>query len=481
MTFRPLSLFFVLAAAAATALACAATPPPNVAGGAGFDQRRTELLTHSLFRVGIPKLEDPGITYAQPLPVDQLPFRERTANAIIRGTAFAIGGNRFLTATSVIPSVDIGAKRFYLIGADGVATEITRITRYSQYRNLVEFEVEVLPPGVVPLELGRDEVRVGDSLTAVGNVAADEIVLPDSAVTALTPEEIAGAWQLIRFTAPAALGTTGGPILDRAGRVVGVVVKANQQPNALNDAVPIGQLDKMSSSTAEFWSKGATFGEDNQQIFSDWKFETPLPATLSELRTAVARTRLDLYRSLMAAFDAQHAGDIFPREPNLKAFLRHPVVPYGFGTFTLDGNHRWSLTHETYTRKEIAPGQFVSFAQREQHAELIIDRPAKTPLLQFFQSPKALAETILQILGTKRSFAGQSIAMQSLGEPAEQERSVDELGRLADERLAHRLRRERGGLCRASPTREALAANGTRCRSTPCRSSSCRASARRAG
>jgi serine protease Do len=428
MTFRPPRSLRVLATAVA-ALGCAATPARNAAGDAVSDRRRSELLAHSLFLVAVPKDEDPAITYAQPLPVDQLPFRERTTNAIVRGTAFAIGGNRFVTAASVLPWVDIGSKRFCLVGAGGTTSEITRITRYSQYRNLVEFEVNVPPAGVISLELARDAARVGDTLTAVGNVAGDELVLPDSTVTALRPEEIAGAWQLISFTTAAALGTNGGPILDRAGRVVGVVIKAGARPDTLNDAVPIGQLDKMSTSSGEFWGKGATFGEDNRQIFSDWKFETPLPTVLPELWAAVARARVELHKKLMADFDAQHADEIFPREPNLEAFLRHPNVPYGFGTFAIDGNHRWSLTHETYARREISPGQFVSFAQKDRHAELLIDRPPGIPLLQFFQSPKALAETILEILGTKRSFAGQSIAMRSLGEPIEQKRWLDDLGR----------------------------------------------------
>lgn len=207
------------------------------------------------------------------------------------------------------------------------------------------------------------------------------------------------------------------------------MIRAGRPPETLNDAVPIGQLDKMSSSSAEFWFRGARFGEDNQQIFADWRFETPVPTTLPELWTAVARERLDRYRTLIADFDALHGGEAFPREPNLQAFLRHPIVPYGFGTFTLDQNRRWSFKHENTTRTEIAPGQFVSFAKTDQRAELVIDRPPGTPLLQFFQSPKALAELILKVLEVKRSFAKQMIPLQSLGEPAEQKRWIDELGR----------------------------------------------------
>ena len=426
---RPLPVRLLALVASAAALACAATPTSSARGDAIPEQRRSEVLAHSLFRVAVPKDEDPRITYTQPLPVDQLPFRTRTTNGIVRGTAFAVGSNRFVTATSVLPWSDVGAKQFYLVDANGVSTEITRITRYSQYRNLVEFEVKVPPPGLLALELAREEPRVGDTLTAAGTVAGDEVLLPDSVVTALSPEEIAGAWHLIRFTTPATLATSGGPILDRAGRVVGVVTRVGGPSDALNDAVPSGQLDKMSSSSADFWIKGARFGEDNQQIFADWKFETPVPTSLPELWAAVARSRLDLYRRLMADFDAQHAGEVFPREPNLQAFLRHPVVPYGFGRFALDGNRRWSFAHETYTRREIAPGQFVSFARNNQQAELLIDRPPGTPLLQFFQSPKALAEMILKVLEVKRPYAGQSILVQSLGEPAEQSRWVDALGR----------------------------------------------------
>ncbi|MCT7094643.1 trypsin-like peptidase domain-containing protein, partial [Salmonella enterica] len=56
--------------------------------------------------------------------------------------------------------------------------------------------------------------------------------------TSQTPEEQDGRWKWLRFSAAASPGNSGGPLLDKDGKVIGVVVMKSPDEN-LNYALPI--------------------------------------------------------------------------------------------------------------------------------------------------------------------------------------------------------------------------------------------------
>ena len=130
-----------------------------------------------------------------------------------------------------------------------------------QYRDLTEFELVSPLQGVVPLESAKG-VNIGDAVLTVGNALGSGIVVRSGSLTSFTPEEMEGRWKFIRFTAPASPGNSGGPLVDKTGRVAGVVVRRSDAEN-LNYAVPIEELDNMSASSAELWIRGLSFAEDN--------------------------------------------------------------------------------------------------------------------------------------------------------------------------------------------------------------------------
>src|SRR5262245_40879894 len=56
----------------------------------------------STFEVVMRKPETDSLTYERPLPLDLLPYSQRSDKYISIGTAFAIGENRFVTASHVL-------------------------------------------------------------------------------------------------------------------------------------------------------------------------------------------------------------------------------------------------------------------------------------------------------------------------------------------------------------------------------------------
>jgi putative serine protease PepD len=116
-------------------------------------------------------------------------------------------------------------------------------------------------PAIRPLELGDSStVRVGDPTLSIGNPSGADRTL-SSAIVAGLPRQLVGADgfvipSVIRIDAPADPADAGGPLLDAAGRVIGVnsVMAASDEDAAPRDgiafAVPIDTARELMSSVA---------------------------------------------------------------------------------------------------------------------------------------------------------------------------------------------------------------------------------------
>ena len=112
-------------------LGCLPTPAPVLPENATLAHETIDRLAKGVFEVVTPKLEDEGVQYQDPLPLQLLPFLERNSKFLSRGTAFAISENRFATAAHVLPAGDSLKSRYYLRDAAGATYEIGHIIKYS--------------------------------------------------------------------------------------------------------------------------------------------------------------------------------------------------------------------------------------------------------------------------------------------------------------------------------------------------------------
>jgi serine protease Do len=264
---RPLQIVLLVSLITAT-LGCAASATP---AGLGPSAAAIRQLAAGVFEVVVPKLEDEqGTTYAVPLPTELVPFARRSDKFAGIGTAFALSPTRFVTAAHVMPLVGSYSDRYYLRDSSGATYEVGRITKYSQTRDLAELELLTPAASVVPLE-PRTDVAIGETVFTVGNAIGEGIVARGGTITSRTPEPVEGKWSFLRFTAPASPGNSGGPLVDAAGRVLGVVVRKSAAEN-LNEAVPIQELLSLGSSSCELLDRGVLFADDHKEMLADWAF-----------------------------------------------------------------------------------------------------------------------------------------------------------------------------------------------------------------
>lgn len=161
---------------------------------------------------------------ASPAPT---PAPTRGASGLGAGTVVNADGT-ILTALHVVD----GGGRIEVTFADGTRTP-ARITDQQPEKDIAVLSVERLPELVVPAVLGGG-VGIGDDVFAVGNPLGLTYSLSAGVVSALgrditVDDGIVGTrtgrqlQDLIQFDAAVNPGNSGGPLLNRAGQVVGVV------------------------------------------------------------------------------------------------------------------------------------------------------------------------------------------------------------------------------------------------------------------
>ena len=96
--------------------------------------------------------------------------------------------------------------------------------------------LQVTIPGVKPLRLGdNDKVRIGDQVYVAGSPKGLEGTFSDGIISRISRWE---GKERLQMTAPISSGSSGGPVLNSKGKVIGVAFMAIEGGQNLNFAIP---------------------------------------------------------------------------------------------------------------------------------------------------------------------------------------------------------------------------------------------------
>jgi S1-C subfamily serine protease len=158
---------------------------------------------------------------------------------------------RVLTNAHVIDDADVATVTF----DDGTETE-ARVLGTDESTDLAVLLVTDLPSGVAPLPLGRSaDLVVGDPVIAIGNPFGLERTATTGIVSALkriiTAPNGFEIQNVIQTDAAINTGNSGGPLLDRDGRVLGInsqIATESGGSNGIGFAVPIDTIRPVADS-----------------------------------------------------------------------------------------------------------------------------------------------------------------------------------------------------------------------------------------
>ena len=164
-----------------------------------------------------------------------LVMEDKNGQPLSLGSGFFVGKGQIATNLHVVE----GATRGYakLVGKE-TKYNIEGYTAIDEKRDLIILKVTSY--GTQTISLGNSDLaRVGETVYAVGNPKGLEGTFSDGIISSI---RTVGNDKLIQMTAPLSPGSSGGPVLDQNGKVIGVSVLTFRNGQNLNFAIPSNYL-----------------------------------------------------------------------------------------------------------------------------------------------------------------------------------------------------------------------------------------------
>ncbi len=163
--------------------------------------------------------------------------------AVRGGVAFAFGSGFVIDPDGIIVTnyhVLEGADSAFIKMDQERHDEVTVLAASAQW-DLALIKVDAADMPALSFGEGIDTVRVGEDVAAVGNPEGLEKTVSDGIVSAVRFDEDMGIL-LIQTTAPISKGSSGGPLLNMRGEVIGVNTFTYIRGQNLNFAVPVDMV-----------------------------------------------------------------------------------------------------------------------------------------------------------------------------------------------------------------------------------------------
>ena len=154
------------------------------------------------------------------------------------GSGFFISDNgEIVTNYHVIA----GAQKIKVKRYDGVEFDVTKILAFDPSNDLVILKVE--SKGNSYLSIATDTLETGDSVYALGNPLGVDSVFTSGIVS--NPSKKVNGIDMVVFTAPISSGSSGGPLVNARGEVVGINNQIADKGQNLNFAVMANKITAM--------------------------------------------------------------------------------------------------------------------------------------------------------------------------------------------------------------------------------------------
>jgi len=174
-------------------------------------------------------------------------------NTISRGSGFFVAADRIITNRHVIDR----SSRVEVHLMDGKRFPVKGVLAVDGEGDLALLQVDVPKDAAIPLPIVKSVPQEGEFVVVIGNPYGLEGSVSNGIVSAV--REIPGYGKIIQITAPISPGSSGSPVVNMMGQVIGVATLQAAEGQSLNFAVPadrieqlrVGDLQTVSNVTAE--------------------------------------------------------------------------------------------------------------------------------------------------------------------------------------------------------------------------------------
>lgn len=161
---------------------------------------------------------------------------------IALGTGFIVSADGVIvTNYHVIKTGNVAAAKF----ADGSVLEVDGVLAADKDRDLAIIKIH----GRVfhTLTLGNsDQIQIGEDVVAIGNPLGLELTVSNGILSGIRTDNDAGG-KFLQTTAPISHGSSGGPLFNMQGQVIGINSMYYEGGENLNFAIPINEAKRLLS------------------------------------------------------------------------------------------------------------------------------------------------------------------------------------------------------------------------------------------
>ncbi len=178
-----------------------------------------------------------------------------------RGTQRGLGTGFFINPQGHIVTnhhVLYGAQEATVKTHSGRRYPIKRIIAEDRATDLVLVTADIPAGEITALEISGRLPEVGEKIYAIGHPMGLEKTVSEGIVSAI--RQLPNLGEIIQITAPISPGSSGGPVFDAAGRVIGVARATFKTGQNLNFAVPGKKVLALKQST------GISFGDFSREM-----------------------------------------------------------------------------------------------------------------------------------------------------------------------------------------------------------------------
>lgn len=161
---------------------------------------------------------------------------DRAGALLIQGSGFFLGGSRILTSRHVLD----GAVRADITTGDGRVYAIKTVLAEDALADILVVEAPGSGGARRLLKVRAKVPQVGERVLVVGSPLGLHETVSDGIVSAV--REISSVGTVLQITAPISAGSSGSPVFNMKGEVIGVARSQRQDGQNLNFAVPAGRV-----------------------------------------------------------------------------------------------------------------------------------------------------------------------------------------------------------------------------------------------
>lgn len=170
----------------------------------------------------------------------------------VDGEASGIGSGFFISNSGILVTnfhVLEGAYSAEIRTQDGQRYPVDAVVAKNQLADLIKVRVEIPGDRVSPLVLAGEEPVIADRIFVVGSPMGLEQTVSEGIISAV--REMPAGGKVLQLTAPISRGSSGGPVLNQDGEVVGVVSFQASRGQNLNFAISISALETLADETPQ--------------------------------------------------------------------------------------------------------------------------------------------------------------------------------------------------------------------------------------